>query len=108
MSIRGGMLLTSRNWASLIPTCLATSAMRTVEGATHTDQLAKRGPLNSCRFFSKTSALSQGSKICGVPAAMMTGLFTEGLSDLKSSMGTPESLTAMATSMSLTMLMVLK
>ena len=82
--------------------------MRTVDGATQTVQLAKRGPLNSCRFFSNTSALSQGSKICGVPAAMMMGLFTEGLSDLKSSKGTPESLTAIATSMSLAMLTVLK
>ena len=44
ITTRGGMALTARNSASLMPTRLAASAVRMVVGATQTVQLASRPP----------------------------------------------------------------
>jgi hypothetical protein len=52
------------------------------------------------RFATKVAALSQGSKISGVPAARITGRLSEGFSALKSSTSTSARRAASATSMS--------
>ena len=108
ITTRGGMLLMARNSASLMPVRLAASAGFMVDGAIQTVQLARRPLFCASRLRWNTAALSHGSKICGVPAARMTGRLTDGFRALKSSSDTSASLAASATSMSRLMLTVWK
>ena len=79
-----------------------------VFGTVHAVQLASGLLACSSKRRKNLSALSQGNKISGVPAAKMTGRLMEGLSALKSSMLTPAKLAASFTSMSRVMLTDLK
>jgi len=62
-----------RRSASLMPTRCAASATLMVVGTDHTVQLAYWPSRRASRLRWKTLALSQGSRIWGVPAARITG-----------------------------------
>ena len=97
-----------RSSVSVMLTNLLASETFMVLGTVHAVQLAKGLLACSSRRFKNLSALSQGNKISGVPAAKMTGRLIEGLSALKSSKLMPAKLAANLTSMSRVMLTVLK
>src|SRR3989344_2786821 len=80
ISMRGGMLLMLRRSFSLMPARWAASETVMVEGTDHTVQLAYWPSRRASRLRWNTLSLSQGSRICGVPAARMTGLLNDGFS----------------------------
>ncbi|KAF4531056.1 hypothetical protein B566_EDAN019069, partial [Ephemera danica] len=98
-SMRGGMRLTSRRSASLMPTRCAASAERMVFGATQAVQVAS-APWCLFSARAKALALSKGSSTCGVPEARITGLFICGFRPWKSASVSPARRAASATSMS--------
>ena len=99
-----GMGLMLLNSDSDMLTNLPTSAIFMVLGTDQAVQLARGLLACSSRRRRNLSALSQGNKISGVPAAKITGLLIDGLSALKSSKLMPAKLAASFTSMSRVML----
>ena len=108
MSMRGGMLFMLRKSASLMLARWAASATVMVVGTDHTVQLAYWPSRLASRLRWKTLALSQGSRICGVPAARITGRLYDGLRARKSSSRIPASVATSDTSMSCVMSTVWK
>ena len=103
-----GIGLTLLSSASVMLTNLLASETFMVLGTDQAVQLAKGLLACSSSRRRNLSALSQGSKISGVPAAKMTGRLMDGLSALKSFKLMPAKLAANLTSMSRVMLTVLK
>jgi hypothetical protein len=79
-----------------------------VDGAVQAVQLAYWPAVWASKLRLNTVALSQGSRICGVPAARITGRLAEGFSALKSSSFTSARRAASSTSMSRVMSTVWK
>ena len=83
-----------------MPKRVAALATVMVLGTLQTVQLAYWPRLRASRFLRKTCALSHGSRMRGVPAARITGLWNDGLSARKSSSRMPARLATSDTSMS--------
>ena len=99
-SMLGGMLFMLRRSLSLIPTRCEMADTLMLDGTVQAVQLAYWPLVWASKLRWNTAALSQGSRMRGVPAAMMTGRCMDGFSALKSSMRTSASLAANSTSMS--------
>ena len=99
-----GIGFTLRNSDSDMLTNLLASETFMVFGTDHAVQLASGLLACSSRRRKNRSALSQGKRISGVPAAKITGRLMEGFNDLKSSRLMPAKLAANFTSMSRVML----
>ncbi len=82
-----------------MPTREAACATVMVLGTTQAVQLAS-GPVWVVSLFWKITALSQGSRMLGVPEAITTGCFSDGLSARKSASLTSARRAITATSMS--------
>ena len=108
MTMPRGMLFISRKSSSSMPKRLATAREGRVSVATQAVHDASEPGAALARFCLKVSALFHGSRICGVPAAKITGLRCDGLSALKSSTRTSASRAATSTSMSCVMSTVSK